>query len=280
MRFGTDNPKLSEAEFTILRDLILERTGLFYHNNKRDLLEDKLVPLVVDKGFYSFLDYYYLLKYDTSAEDEWRRLIDTLRVPETFFWRECDQFSALVEVLLPQYLSSFPRGPLRIWSAACSTGEEPLSIAMALSEAGWFDRAWIEITASDISASTIDKTKKGLYRPYSLRSLPMNLRDKYFVPDEGGLWRIASHLQQRVKWTTANITLKADIASLATAHFIYCRNVFIYFPEDVIRKTVQQFFEYMPTPGYLFVGAAESLLKITTDFELQEVKGTFVYVKR
>ncbi len=280
MRSGTDKPKLSEAEFTILRDLILERTGLFYHNNKRDLLEDKLSSLVVDRGFFSFLDYYYLLKYDTTAEAEWRLLIDTLRVPETFFWREHDQLTALVEVLLPQYLSSLPRGPLRIWSAACSTGEEPLSIAMAISEAGWFDRAWIEIIASDISASTIDKTKKGLYRPYSLRNLPMNLRDKYFVPDEGGLWRIASHIQQRVKWTTANLTLKADVASLATAHFIYCRNVFIYFPEEVIRKTVQHFFEYMPTPGYLFVGAAESLLKITTNFELQEVKGTFVYVKR
>ena len=82
MRFSTDNLKLSEAEFTILRDLILERTGLFHHHSKRDLLEDKLSSLVMERGFNSFLDYYYLLKYDTAAATEWERVIEALRVPE------------------------------------------------------------------------------------------------------------------------------------------------------------------------------------------------------
>jgi chemotaxis protein methyltransferase CheR len=279
MRFSTDKLKLSEAEFTILRDLILERTGLFHHHSKRDLLEDKLSSLVMERGFNSFLDYYYLLKYDTAAATEWERVIEALRVPETFFWREFDQIQALVEVLLPQYVALNPIGPLRIWSAACASGEEPLTIAMALHEGDWFKRAWIEITGSDISATAIDKARNGRYRSYSLRNLSEKLRAKYFR-EEQGLWRIVPEIHSRVQWKMANLTCPAEVAPLATAHFIYCRNVFIYFTEEMIRKTVQRFFESLPTPGYLFVGAAESLLKMATDFELRDVKGAFVYVKR
>jgi chemotaxis protein methyltransferase CheR len=260
--------------------LIHEHIGSYYQNNKREVLEDKLSSLVIERGFDSFLDYYYLLKYDSyEAEAEWKRVTDALRVPETFFWREFDQIRVLVEELVPEYFSIRQNNPLRIWSAACSSGEEPLTIAMALNEAGWFDRATIEIVASDISASTIEKAQQGVYRTYSLRNLPDELRAKYFTPEQEK-WRIMPELLSRIKWTSANLLSKVEIAPLATASIIFCRNVFIYFSEDRIRKTVQTFFEFMPTPGYLFVGAAESLFKIKTGFELEEIGGTFVYVKR
>src|SRR5579871_6603415 len=142
-------PNLTESTFAILRDLIHERTGLHYENTKRDLLASKLADRLLERGFESFLDYYYLLKYDASAEEEWPFLMDALSVPETYFWREMDQVRALVDVIVPQSFSTRPREPLRIWCAACSTGEEPLTIALALQEAGWFERAQYEIRASD-----------------------------------------------------------------------------------------------------------------------------------
>lgn len=273
-------PRLSEAEFTILRDLIHEHLGLYYQNNKRDVLEDKLSSLIVEHSSGSFLDYYYFLKYDTSAENEWLKVTDALRVTETYFWREIDQVATLVDILLPKFFAQPRARTLRIWSAACSTGEEPLSIAIALREAGWFKRASIEIVASDLSQTAIAKAKQGVYRSHALRNLPAHLRDKYFQPEPNNLWRISPEIHACVRWTTANITVRQDIAYLAPVNFIFCRNVFIYFSSDMIKKTVSQFFELMPTPSYLFVSTSESLLRSTTDFELQEIGGTFIYVKQ
>ncbi|HVF88656.1 MAG TPA: CheR family methyltransferase, partial [Blastocatellia bacterium] len=139
MAFYAETLGLSDSAFALLRDLIHERIGLFYENGKSDLLSDKLSPLVIERGFSSFLDYYYLLKYDAGAEREWKRVMDALSVQETFFWREMDQVRALVEVIVPEFFSARRAQTLRIWSAASATGEEPLSIAIALNEAGWFD---------------------------------------------------------------------------------------------------------------------------------------------
>ncbi|HEX8088167.1 MAG TPA: protein-glutamate O-methyltransferase CheR, partial [Blastocatellia bacterium] len=105
MAFYADTLGLTDSAFTLLRDLIHERVGLFYENGKSDLLKDKLSTLVIERGFNSFLDYYYLLKYDAGAEQEWRRVTDALSVPETYFWREMDQVRALVNVIVPQYFS-------------------------------------------------------------------------------------------------------------------------------------------------------------------------------
>ncbi len=283
MRFRSDPPNLTDSIFIILRDLIHEKTGLFYDNSKRNILADKLSPRVMERGFGSFLDYYYLLKYDQSAQEEWQHLFDVLSVPETYFWREFDQIQVLIEVLLPLYTKQFyslayPCQPLRIWSAACSTGEEPLSIAIALNEAGWFERIPIEINASDASLRAINKAKTGLYRNYSFRSLPESLKDKYFS-QTGNEWRICTNIHRRINWSVANLSVPSDIQYLAQSHFVFCRNVFIYFSEESILKTVNFFYEKMFTPGYLFVSASESLLKLKTKFELEEVQRAFVYKK-
>ena len=278
MAFYAETLGLSDSAFALLRDLIHERTGLFYENGKSDLLTDKLSPLVIERGFNSFLDYYYLLKYDAGAGEEWKRVMDALSVQETFFWREMDQIRALVDVIVPQYFSATHARPMRIWSAACATGEEPLSIAMALNEAGWFERAPIEINASDASAAAIEKARSGVYRERSFRSLPPRLREKYFSQTQGGS-RIAPSIQAKIKWATANLMDERDIAAFATVPIIFCRNVFIYFSEDTIRKTVRLFAERILEPGYLFVAASESLLRLTTQFQFQEIGGAFVYVK-
>jgi chemotaxis protein methyltransferase CheR len=278
MTFYTETLGLSDGAFALLRDLIHERTGLFYDNGKSELLTDKLSPLVIDRGFSSFLDYYYLLKYDAGAEQEWKRVMDALSVQETYFWREMDQVRALVEVIVPDYFSTNRSRPLRIWTAACAAGEEPLSIAMALNEAGWFDRAPIEIYASDASTAAIERARRGLYRERSFRSLPPHLREKYFSEEKGGS-RVAPGLHARIKWAIANLMDEAAVSKLAASQVIFCRNVFIYFSEEAIRKTVRLFAKCMPERGYLCVAASESLLRLTTLFQFQEIGGAFVYVK-
>ena len=174
MHFYAETLGLSDSAFVLLRNLIHEHTGLFFENGRRDSLADKLSPLVVERGFNSMLDYYYLLKYDDLSGQEWDRVMNVLSVPETYFWREMDQIRAMIEVLVPQYFAANPGRPLRLWSAACASGEEPLTIAMALNEAGWFERGPIEIYASDASSLVLEKAKRGLYAERSFRTLPTN----------------------------------------------------------------------------------------------------------
>src|SRR6185295_5064447 len=106
--------------------------GLFYDNGRYDTLKDRLAPLVIERGFQSFLDYYYLLKYDESAAQDWARVIDALSVPETYFWREIDQIRAIVASAVPELVKAHPAVPIRIWSVPSASGEEPLTIAMVL----------------------------------------------------------------------------------------------------------------------------------------------------
>jgi chemotaxis protein methyltransferase CheR len=133
--------------------------------------------------------------------------------------------------------------------------------------------------ASDASSKAIDRAANGVYRPRALRSLPRILRERYFE-QTGADWRIRNDIHERIKWSIANLIDERQIAPLASADFIFCRNVFIYFSEDAIRRVVRSFAGFIRPPGYLFIGAAESLLRLSTDFNLTEIDDAFVYVKR
>jgi len=264
----------------VLLELVHERTGLFFDNGRSDLFAERMAPLVVERGFRSFLDLYYLLKYDEGAAIQgWRQVLDALSVPETYFWREIDQIRAVVGRVVPE-LALRSRGPIRIWSAPCATGEEPLTIAMALNEAGWFDRASIEIHASDGSPAAIARARAGRYRQRAMRTLPAALKEKYFVAD-GDTFIPRAELARRISsWSVVNLMQPEEIAPFARSPIVFCRNAFIYFSPQAIRRVVNTFAALMPVPGYLCVGASESLLNVTPAFSLEELDGAFVYMKR
>jgi chemotaxis protein methyltransferase CheR len=265
----------------ILQELVHERTGLFFDNGRGELFAERMAPLVVERGFRSFLDLYYLLKDDDAGSKQgWRQVLDALSVPETYFWREVDQIKAIVSTVVPALVRRRPAGPLRIWSAPCATGEEALTIAMALNEAGWFDRAPIEIHAGDGSPAAIAKARAGRYRRRSMRALPPDLQDKYFRAD-GDTFVADAALADRISsWSVVNLMNADDVAPFARSPIVFCRNAFIYFSPQAVRRVVDSFAALMPTPGYLCVGASESLLTVTTAFALQDIDGAFVYVKR
>jgi chemotaxis protein methyltransferase CheR len=280
MPFSPENLGVSEAGLPLLRELIHQQTGLFYENGRSELLSDRLAPLVVARGFRSYLDLYYLLKFDpVSADSAWRDVMDALSVQETYFWREVDQLQALTCHVLPELLRATPGATVRIWSIPCATGEEPLSIAMALEEAGWFDRARIEIHASDASPAAIAKARPDC-RERSFRSLPGFLRDKYFEP-RGTQWTPTASLQRRItSWTMVNLMARDEMLTHASSQIVFCRNAFIYFSRDSVKQVVKTFEDAMPVPAYLFVGASESLSKLSDHFLLEDVDRAFVYTKR
>lgn len=258
----------------LLRDLIHARTGIFFEDSRIDSLMEKLAPLAQERKHPSFLDYYYALKDNQSIE--WEQAWEALSVQETYFWREISQIDALTEIIVPAWFQKHST-PLRIWCAASATGEEPYSIAMALAEAG-FGSHPIEITASDASPMALQKAKAAIYRERSFRALPFTLRRKYFAPVPGGS-KLAPEMVARIKFRPANLSDSADVAALARVQVIFCRNVFIYFSPHAIRQTVANMAAKMPSGGHLFVGATESLLRLTADFELKEIGKAFAYVR-
>jgi chemotaxis protein methyltransferase CheR len=264
--------------FLLLRDLIRDRLGVWFEENRRELLASKLSDRIAALGLRSFLDYYYGLKYGPGAEEEWSALTDALSVQETYFWREMDQVRAFVDILVPQHVAA-GGGAIRVWSAACATGEEPLTLAMALNEAGWFGRAEVEIWASDVSQAALERADRGVFRDRSFRALPAALREKYFRPVRGG-WQVDPGLHARVRYRRANLLDPGETALLDSARYIFCRNVFIYFSPATTAQVVAGFAQKMQRPAYLFVGVSESLLRLSTAFELEQVGAAFVYTRR
>jgi chemotaxis protein methyltransferase CheR len=277
MQFRAESLGLAGHVTTIFRELVHERLGLFYEPSQFDQVADRLAPLVVARGLSSFMDYYYLLRY-SDDDDEWGRVMDALAVQETYFWREIDQIRAVIDCVIPRVAEELRGRPVRIWSAPCATGEEPLTLAMALEEGHWFARAPIEIVGSDASRAAVEKAVLGRYGARAFRNLAPSLRDKYFTP-VGDHWVVASELQRHVAYDVVNLVAPDDVARHAAAPIIFCRNVFIYFSERSIRRTLDAFAERMPDPAYLCVGASESLLRIGSRFELEEIGGAFMYVK-
>jgi chemotaxis protein methyltransferase CheR len=278
--FGSDALGVPLTGLPVLRELIHERTGMVFDNGRNELLAERMAPLVVERGFRSFVDLYYLLKYDErAAPAAWRQVMDALSVPETYFWREIDQIRAIVCRVIPELARRQP-GTIRIWSVPCATGEEPLTIAMALEEAGWFDRVNIEIHASDGSPSILAKARAGRYRSRSMRALPPALREKYFVAEDNTFVAQPELARRITSWSVVNLMSPEEVAPLARCPIVFCRNAFIYFSPQAIKQVVDQFGALMPTPGYLCVGASESLLSVTTVFSLEEIDRAFAYVKR
>jgi chemotaxis protein methyltransferase CheR len=272
-------------QLLLLRDLIQERSGLFFDDFQGVcFLEGRLESLMKKSGCGSLSEYYILLKdgEKTAAAGEWLRLIADLSKPVSSFVRHTGQTQALINTVMPKLASVRGSGRLKIWSAGCATGEEPLSITMALLEAGWFDRFDIEIYASDASTIAIEKARQGIYSDLRVRYLSDELRLKYFTPlnDE---WQINPELHKRIHWSVANLINESEIADFAASDIIFCRNVFIYFSESAIRQTLRLFEKKMPADGYLFTDGGdylESLMAGIDIFERQEISRASVWIKR
>lgn len=276
---GNSTFALTDAAFALLRDVIVERTGILFDDLKRGMMADKLSELVAANGLTSFLDYYYLLRYDENAQHHWAALMDRLSVPETFFWRQPEQIQAVSGVIAPAHFAAYPGRPLRIWSAGCCTGEEPVSLAIALAEQGLLDSQPIEIIATDGSREMIARARRGSYGERSFRQLPPSLKSKYFERDGADRWRPIEAVRRPIRWDVANLAAEADVKRHAACDVIFCRNVFIYFADDAIRSVVKLFAEFMSPEGFLFVGASESLTRLNVPLELAEAGGAFTYVK-
>jgi chemotaxis protein methyltransferase CheR len=255
---------VTPLDYEYLRKLLKERSGLDLSADKQYLVESRLVPLARKAGLGGIPDL--VAKMKSGAEALTTEVVEAMTTNETFFFRDKIPFDHLRDTILPLMLQSrASRRSLRIWSAACSTGQEPYSIAMCLKEKGAALAGWrIEIVGTDLSQEVLEKSKAGIYSQFEVqRGLPIQLLVKYFT-QTGELWQISPEIRGMVQHRQLN--LLQDFSHLGMFDVIFCRNVLIYFDQDTKISVFERLAKSLEPDGMLMLGAAESVVGITDAF--------------
>jgi len=261
---------LGEREFRLISDLVYEHCGINLHAGKKELVRARLAKRLREGNFQSFSDYIRHVLEDPTGQ-EFSLLVDSLSTNLTKFFREDQHFEYLRSQLLPRVLESKQRlHNLRIrgWSAGCSTGEEPYSIAIILQEATQGKGRWdVKLLATDVSTRVLERAKRGLYEKDRIEPIPLPLRSKYLSRTrEGGadLYEVAPVLRDILVFRYLNLV--QDWPVKGPLDFIFCRNVMIYFDKPTQGRLISRFFDLLASGGILFTGHSESLTGIEHKF--------------
>lgn len=270
---------LSDDVFRLLRDLIRDYCGIYFDDGSKYLLERRLSKRAKTLLLNDFRDYYRLLLYGKKRDEELLFIVDVLTVNETYFFREMGQLKTLSEEILPE-LKNTNRDTrkIRIWSAGCSTGEEPYTIAMLILEQGHLFGWDVEILGSDINQRVLQHARRGIYRKHSFRTMEEHFAEKYFT-QENNLYRINDNVKQLVNFSCLNLLDPFKIKFVGNMDVILCRNVMIYFDQETRKKVIKSFHDRLVDGGHLLLGHAESLMNISTAFTLKHFKHDMAYQK-
>lgn len=272
---------MSDEEFHLLRDCVYSHCGIFFDDNSKYLLERRLARRLSVLNLSSFRDYYHFLKYNRRKEQELMDIMDILTTNETYFFRESFQLKAFTDEVVPELIQRKSAGgnqTLRIWSAGCSTGEEPYTIAMLLHEIAAL-RGWkIEIIGTDISQRVLQHARRAVYGKSAFRATDEKYVKRFFIEHDDGL-KVCDEIRDLVTISHLNLFDGNRLIMLGKMDLIFCRNVIIYFDMAAKKRVVESFFNTLYEGGYLLLGHSESLMNVTTQFTLRHFKNDMIYQK-
>jgi chemotaxis protein methyltransferase CheR len=274
-----DEIRLSPEEFRQLRELFNQHCGLQFTPDARTSMERRLRERVVMLGLHSFGQYHEYLRHHGRGRAELDEAVDLITVNETYFLREDYQLRAFMNEIVPMIVrAGGAKNRLQIWSAGCATGEEVYSIAIAAREAGVTDQREVRIFGTDISRRCVVAARKGIYSASSFRTTPPELKRRYFQDRPDG-FHVVDDLRALCQFGHLNLLDASRVAVVGRVDLIFCRNVLIYFDEDARRRVIEIFYERLLPGGFLLLGHSESLLNVTTAFELVHLREDLVYRK-
>lgn len=272
-------PELKPEEFRMLRDLFASRLGLATGIDARISLSRKLRERLQLLHLTSYGEYCHYLRYHPSAVSEWDEVVELLTTHETYFFREDYQLRAFEDEVLPLLAEGArSRRRLAIWSAGCSTGEEAYTIAMLIDRCGLFRDCEVRIFGSDISKRCIASARRGFYGPSSFRVLPEEAKKQYFEPRAGGA-NVVERIRAMCHFGQMNLLDAERARMVGRVDVIFCRNVLIYLDAHARRRVIDVFLDRLLPSGVLLLGHSESLLNVSTAFELLHLKEDLVYRK-
>jgi chemotaxis protein methyltransferase CheR len=268
-----------------IRDLIYKTAGIFQADNKLQLLERHCNKRMKALGVPTLADYYSCLTVNPMHQAEMASLLNEITIGETFFFRNRPQLDAIRKIVLPTIIDAKSRlkigqTPLRIWSAGCSTGEEPFTLSMMLLDETQetLQGRGAEIIATDLNERSIAYAKAGCYADHSTRNLDPHFRNKYFNIS-GDKLQVKPEVQANVSFSRLNLLDDARMLFAKRMDLILCSNVLIYFDAASKKRVIQHFYRNLLPHGYLLLGHSESLFGISEDFRLVHMPSATAYVK-
>ena len=251
---------MNSQEFQFLTDILYKRSGLTLTEDKIYLIESRLLPIARAQGFADVPQLCNKLRTGAS-EDLLVEITEAMTTNESSFFRDIKPYEALRNIVFPMLKEKLAaQKHIRIWSAACSTGQEPYTIAICIQEDAAKMPGWtFEITGTDLAKKVVDKAMQGSYSQFEAqRGLPIQILLKYFVSQPDTSWQIKDTLKSMVKFKTFN--LLDEYTSLGQFDIVFCRNVLIYFDEPIKAKITEKMARILPPHGILVIGSTESLI--------------------
>ncbi len=280
----TGKNKISANEFQLLRDYIEKHSGIALSEDKVYLVETRLTPIMVEAGCESYLEFYQMAVLDGSNRLR-DKIVEAITTNETSWFRDTYPFAILDEVLLrrlAEEVRSKKRSKIKIWCTACSTGQEPYSIAMTVLEFArrtpGFDPTLVEIVATDISTVMLFLAMAGRYDKLAImRGLSEDKRQRFFEKT-GSVWAISDQAKELVSYKKINLT--ESFRHFGRHDIIFCRNILIYFSNDQKKVILQRMAELLRPGGYLFLGASEPIIYYSKEYEMKRhAMGLYYQVK-
>lgn len=271
--------RLRPQEFRLLRDLINEHAGLHFDDEAMYAFERRLGERVMELELGDFDEYYKYLRFSPQGPTELSEVIDLLTTNETYFFRQEYQLRAFRDEVLPALAESnrFQRR-LTVWSAGCSSGEEAYTLAILVHESGLFSNWDVRIVGSDISKRSVAAARRGVYRSASFRTVSESARGTYFRQVEDGE-QVVDYIRKMCHFGQLNLLDGSRASIVGRVDAIFCRNVLIYFDLRSRRRVIDNLYERLLPGGYLLLGHSESLLNLSTAFELVHLNEDLVYRK-
>mgnify|MGYP000860396898 FL=1 len=259
--------EITDREFKLLAAYIKENYGIYLKDEKKILVMGRLQNVLIQNNLKSFKEYYEYVISDKTGNAK-TELINKITTNHTFFMREPEHFNFFTNQVLPELVGEVKDKDLRVWSAGCSTGEEPYTLAMLIDETlGKSKVFWdTKILATDISTKVLEDAQRGIYTSEKIATLPALWKQNYFKQVEDGSYAVTNKIKQEVIYRKFNLMEKA-FPFRKKFHVIFCRNVMIYFNAETKRELVNKFYDSLEYGGYLFIGHSESLNREETKFK-------------
>ena len=275
----TTMAKISDTDFESLRKIIYDRSGIYFQDNKRYVLESRLARRLTELDMDDFSQYVAYLSMGPYQSDEFQEMFNRITINETSFFRNEPQLNAFEQVVLPELLEARKSTKrLRLWSAACSTGEEPYTLAIMLHRslgvrlADWH----IEILGTDISEKVLNAATLAQYTAFSFRGVSPLVTKRYFK-EEGGLMHLNPEIKSMVTFMHHNLKDTLAAKRLGTWDVIFCRNVMIYFDDDMKKRCINMFAEQLAKDGTLFIGHSETVKPGDAPLVPMDLRQAFAY---
>jgi len=272
-------PDLSQQDFELFQNLINKKTGIFLDERKKYFLESRISSRMEEYCLTSVREYWHLVNTDPN---EFSTFVESITIPETYFFRDYPQLKMFAEDILPvvceEKRKKFSKN-LKIWSAGCSTGEEPYTLAIILREMIEGFNTWsVDILGTDISKKALKRCREATYNARSIKDVPLEYKKKYFISSNTH-YIVKPEVKKLVRFDYLNLIDKTRMQAMKGIDFIFCRNVLIYFDFENSKKVIGYFYDALNKGGYIFLGSSESISRLSAAFKLVRFKNGLAYMK-